>query len=297
MAEDPRLAYLQARLQARHGERPSGDDWRLAESSADLSHYLEAVRRTALKRWLGDVNHEMPAEAIERHLRAAWREGVDAVAAWSPADWRAAVEWLRWLPELPAVAHLLNGERVPPWMRDDPVTREFAFEEDARLRDALSEQALAPLLAADPAADPAANTANTATAASEAAPSRTSARRSKTPATASPVARAWIDEWRRRLPKAGYCRSATAEERRRLAAMLAEVQEHVEAMRASEEADGRALRNALAARLLRHFRHGAGSAVALFAHLALDGLELERLRAGVVARRLLPERAEGRSWA
>lgn len=295
MAEDPRLAYLQARLQARHGDRPSGDDWRLAESSADLSHYLEAVRRTALKRWLGDVNHEMSPEDIERHLRAAWREGVDTIAAWSPADWRAAVEWLRWLPELPAVAHLLNGERVPPWMRADPVTREFAFEEDARLRDALSEQALAPLLAADPAADRA---ANTATGTSDTALRTTTRRgRSQASATAAPVARAWIDEWRRRLPRAGYCGSATAEERRRLAAMLAEVQAHVEAMRASEEPDGRALRNALADRLVRHFRHGAGTAVALFAHLALDGLELERLRAGVVTRRLLPERAEGRSWA
>src|SRR6056297_298491 len=275
MAEDPRLAYLQARLQARHGDRPSGDDWRLAESSADLSHYLEAVRRTALKRWLGEVNHEMPPEAIERQLRAAWREAVDTIATWSPEHWRAAVEWLRWLPELPAVAHLLNGERVPPWMHADPVTREFAFEDDARLRDALAEQPLAPLLAADPATGDAAM-----------------------PGAAmpgAPVTRAWIDEWRRRLPRAGYCGGASGDERRRLAEMLEQVQQHVEAMRASEEADGRALRNALAARLLRHFRYGAGTAVALFAHLALDGLELERLRAGVVTRRLLPERAEGRS--
>ena len=292
MAEDPRLAYLQARLQARHGDRPSGDDWRLAESSADLSHYLEAVRRTALKRWLGEINHEMPPEAIERQLRAAWREAVDTVAAWSPEDWRAAVEWLRWLPELPAISHLLNGERVPPWMRADPVTREFAFEDEARLRDALSEQPLAPLLAADP-------TANTATGTSETAYSRNSARRgrSEAPATASPVVRAWIDEWRRRLPGAGYCGRASGEERRRLDQVLEQVQTHVEAMRASEQDDGRALRNALAGRLLRHFRYGAGTAVALFAHLALDGLELERLRAGVVTRQLLPGRAEGRSWA
>jgi hypothetical protein len=36
---------------------------------------------------------------------------------------------------------------------------------------------------------------------------------------------------------------------------------------------------------------------ALFSHLVLDGLEFERVRAGVMTRRLLPERAEGRSWA
>jgi hypothetical protein len=47
MASDPRSAYLQARLQARHGDRPSAEDWRLLEASAELSHYMDAVRRTA----------------------------------------------------------------------------------------------------------------------------------------------------------------------------------------------------------------------------------------------------------
>jgi hypothetical protein len=270
MAEDARLAYLQARLQARHGDRPSADDWRVAESSADLSHFLEAVRRTALKRWIGDVNPDMAPEAMERHFRAAWRGAVDEVAGWSPEDWRAAVAWLRWLADLPAVEHLLRGLNIPPWMRADPALKEIAFEDPQRRLEAISEQPLAPLLEGDPD-DPTLD-----------APPDPDAPR---------IVARWVAEWRRRLP-----RSARAH-RDELAALLEQVQAQLEAMRASPEPDGRALRNTLSASLARRFRKGAGTVTALFSHLLLDGLELERVRAGVMARRLLPERPEGRSWA
>jgi len=270
MAEDARLAYLQARLQARHGDRPGADDWRVAEASADLSHFLEAVRRSALKRWIGDVNPEMAPEAIERHFRAAWRAAVDEVADWSPEEWRAAVAWLRWLPDLPAIEHLLRGLKIPPWMRADPVLKEIAFEDPQRRLDAIAEQPLAPLLEND-AEEPRFD-----------APPDPDAPR---------VVARWVAAWRRRLP-----RNARAH-RDELTALLEQVQAHLEAMRASAEPDGRALRNTLAAGLARRFRKSAGTVMALFAHLLLDGLELERVRAGVMARRLLPERPEGRTWA
>ena len=266
MAEDARLAYLQARLQARHGDRPSADEWRLAESSADLSHYLEAIRRTALKRWVSDINHEMAPEAIERQFRAAWREAVGQVAKWSPEEWRAAVEWLRWLPDLPGLAHLLRGRKVPPWMRADPVMRELAFEEPERRREALAGLPLAPLNSDQGSAG-------------------------RDGAAVPPVVAAWLQEWRRRVP------GGMGNHREALADIVKQVLRHIEAMRASEDSDGRELRNLLGATLARHFRHGAGTPIALFSHLALDGLELERLRAGVVTRRLMPERPEGRSWA
>jgi hypothetical protein len=259
MADDARLAYLQARLQARHGDRPSADDWRVAEASADLSHYLEALRRTSLKRWIGDLNHEMEPEAIERQLRAAWRELLEQVAHWAPEEWRPAIRWMRWLPNLPAVDHLLRGLKVPPWMRADPVMRDFAFDDPGRRREAFAEFQLAGLEADG-----------------EPGPPR--------------VAEAWIAEWRRRMPKG-------ARDREELDEILEQLLAHVEAMRASEDTDGRALRNLLGARLARRFRRGAGTAVALFTHLLLDGLELERVRAGIMTRRLLPERVEGRSWA
>ena len=261
MAEDARLAYLQARLQARHGERPSPEEWRLAEASADLSHYLEAVRRTALRRWLGDINHELPAPALERQFRAAWRQAVDEIAALGPDEWHPAIAWLRWLPELPAADHLLRGAGVPPWMRSDPVLKDLAFEEPQRRLEAFREHPLAPLLGPD----------------SELEAARVSAQ--------------WLAEWQRRLPK------SARGQRKELEDLLQLVQSHIEAMRASAETDGNALRTTLAATLARRFRRQAGTIIAVLAHLVLDGLELERLRAGVMSRSLLPERPEGRTWA
>jgi hypothetical protein len=260
MADSARLAYLQARLQARHGDRPSPDDWRVAESSTDLSHYLDAIRRTSLRRWVADINHEMEPEVIERQLRIAWRGAVGEIASWSPAEWREAVEWLRWLPDLPAIGHLLRGGKAPPWMRADPVMRELAFDEPQRRREAFVDSPLAPLF------------------------------HEHEPAEVH-VIDAWLAEWRRRLPDPGRGREEELE------AAIEIVQRHIEAMRSDDGPDGRALRNAFAARISRRFRRGAGSVSALISHLILDGLELERVRAGVVTRRLMPDRVEGRSWA
>ena len=275
MTSAPQLAYLQSRLQARHGDRPTPDEWRMAEASADLSHYLDALGRTALKRWVSDLHPEMAPEVIERLLRAAWRHDVDEAARWSPQDWQAAVEWLRWLPDLPAIAHLLRGEQVPPWMRDDPVLREFAFEAPQRRAEALAALPLAPLAAAFASATP--DTADRRTA--ELAPA------------SNDVTAAWLQAWRTRVP--GKRDELPAD----LATLLETVRDHLAAMRAGAEAVGQVLRHALAAKLARRFRHGAGTAVALFSHLLLEGLALERVRAGILARRLLPERPEGRSWA
>lgn len=281
MTSAPQLAYLQARLQARHGDRPTPDEWRMAEASADLSHYLDALGRTTLKRWVGELHPEMAPEVIERLLRAAWRQDVDEVAGWSPGDWQAAVEWLRWLPDLPAIDHLLRGEQVPPWMRADPVMREFAFEEPQRRAEALAALPLAPLAAAHGAAHDAAGS----NLASQDAASVDTA------AAAADVATAWLHAWQARLP--GGRRNMPPE----LASLVETVRNHLEAMRARAETDGQVLRNALATHLARRFRQGAGTVVALFSHLLLEGLALERVRAGVMARRLLPDRAEGRSWA
>lgn len=260
MADDPRIAYLQARLQARHGDRLTADDWRVAEASTDLSHYLDAIRRTALKRWVADIDDEMEPEAIERMLRAAWRDHVDQITAAAPEEWRPAVEWLRWLPDLSAIEHLLRGGKVPPWMRADPVMRGLAYDEPQRRREALAELPVAPLQPADDD-------------------------------SASRVVEAWLEEWRRRLPR------TSADQRAELDELVEIILHHLEAMRASAEPDGRALRNTLAERIVRRFRRGAGTVTALFSHLVLDGLEFERVRAGVMTRKLLPERSEGRSWA
>lgn len=261
MAESARFGYLQARLHARHGQRPGREDWRLAEASMDLSHFLDAIRTTALRRWVRGVSADSSCLEIERLMRLAWRDTVEQAAAWAPQDWREALLWLRWLPELPAIDFALRRELIMPWMLDDQLVRAFALEDPARSLDALAETDLAPLVAELRAhGDP---------------------------------AKAWMRAWEPMIPS-----TAPEAVRAELTELMDGVNEHRQQMAECDPADsGQLLRRALAERFLRVFRRAAGTAAALVAFLGLEGLELERVRANLVTRRLLKHVPEGRSWA
>lgn len=261
MAESARIGYLQARLQARHGQRPSDEDWRLIESSVDLLHYLDAVRATALKRWVRGISPDSSAAEIEMLLRANWRDGVEQAAAWAPSAWRDMLLWCRWLPDLPVLAHLLDDGGVRPWMLRDPITRSFARDEPVPCLEALAETELAPMHAALMAGQG--------------------------------VREAWQSALRERLPREASNRTQEALEQ-----LEWRLEEHrVAMMEALAEDDGQALRKALGARFLRIFRRAAGTAADVFAFLGLEALEAERLRAGLVTRRLLKRVPEGLTWA
>ena len=75
-----RLAYVQARLQYRHGQRPDPERWRLLEANADLGSYLESARSTSLKPWVQHLSADARIHDVERALRRDWRLYVDAVA-------------------------------------------------------------------------------------------------------------------------------------------------------------------------------------------------------------------------
>lgn len=261
MAESARFGYLQARLQARHGQRPSSDDWRVVEASVDLRHFLDAVRATSLRRWVRAVSADSSALEIESVMRMAWRDAVEESASWPPGSWREALLWLRWLPDLPALTRLLSGQGTLPWMLLDPVIRPLAFEQPEAFLDALKQSPMAPMAGALGAhAD---------------------------------VARAWFAVWQQLLPS-----TAPSGVLAELAELRAAVNEHLQAMAEAEvETDGQVLRAQLAQRFTRLFRRGAGTITALLAFLGLESLELQRIRANLLTRRLLRPVAEGRSWA
>jgi hypothetical protein len=255
VAESPRLAYAQARVQSRHGLRPQPDDWRMAESTTGAGPYLDALRQTSLAAQLKGMDASAEPEALERGFRAAWREAVAEHADWGPAEWQPAVQWLAVLPDLPALAHLLAGGKVPPWLRADPVLGALAWDEPGKRREAVHGSPFAALAGGDD----------------------------------HPVMLRWVEAWRDRLPD-------TAAGDEALEALLRRLLAHFAAM-AEPDADGRLLRRELRAELERRLRHGAGTMLAVFCHLLLEGLDLERARGGLLLRRVLPDRPEGRSWA
>ena len=81
-------------MQARLGQRISGDDLQRARAARDLPAYLQQVRSTALARHVGRLTADMDAHEAERRLREQWGSSVEEVARWLPvADAHAEVVW------------------------------------------------------------------------------------------------------------------------------------------------------------------------------------------------------------
>jgi hypothetical protein len=236
-------SYAQARMQSRHGERLQEGDWRILEAARALDQFIERARATALRRFADLLNARMSSHAIERTLRAAWRDYVAEVAQWGASDWRPAILWTAHLPDLPAIDALLRGE-APGWAQQDPTLA--AFMES---RHALAKSPLAVLLP--------------------------DSRRAAT------LTGCWYAHWRSLWPK------PSATERRSLAILAGAVSAHVERLgKAGPQEASAPYRRELAQIVTRMFRRHSGSPIAVFCHLALVALDLERLRGGLIRRAL-----------
>lgn len=261
MTTSNRLAYVQARLQARHGRRPTDDRWRLLEATPDLPGYLQAARATSLRPWVVHLAAESATHQIERSLRADWQAYVAEIAAWTPTPWQPAAEWLITLPDLPFFVHLVRGEPVPRWMLKDPVLAAVAQTDTERRSEALSATGLARI----------------------AGPVRAGV----------PPITAWLGAWESDWPEADAAGRTALERVRRdfhthISTILAEPLEHP---------PGPALRRRIIERFNMAFRRESGRITAVFAHLGLMALDVERLRGGLVLRALFPNPAERPQWA
>lgn len=129
-------AYVQARLQARNGDRPDAKTWAQLEPIQDPARFLDVARTTPLRPWVLPLRADMDVHTVEGLLRAQLRDYVDIIARLHPAPWRPALYWTQRLLELPAIQHLINGGEPLPWMQEDEALRECAQarpEERARV--------------------------------------------------------------------------------------------------------------------------------------------------------------------
>jgi len=85
MSSIPRWSYVQARLQARHGERLQEPDWRVIEAARSIDQFIERARASSLRRFTERMNARMPSHVVERMLRDTWRVYVAELASWVPA--------------------------------------------------------------------------------------------------------------------------------------------------------------------------------------------------------------------
>ncbi len=247
MSGSPRWAYVQARLQARHGERLQEPDWRAIEAVRSISQFIERVRASSLRRFTERMNARMSSHAVERMLRDTWRAYVVELANWVPAAWRQAVLWTSLLPELPIIDGLLRGE-APEWIEQDPAFAELAKADLQKRNVTPANSPLDALVASNV--------------------------REKT------LAARWYTHWRALWPQ----RQA---DNRALLDITATINAYVERLdHAGMQEMSVPYRRDLARSLTRMFRRHSGSPAAVFCHLALVALDLERLRGDLIRRRL-----------
>ena len=249
MSGSPRWSYVQARLQARHSERLQETDWRAIEAARSIDQFIERARVSRLRRFTERVQARTSSHAIERMLRDAWRSYVTEVAGWVPAAWRQAVMWTSYFPDSPIIDALLRSE-APVWIEQASIFAQLA-ETDLRKRSAaLTNSLLDPLVA--------------------------SGAREET------IAARWYTHWHSLWPQ-----RRVADHKSALLELAATINAHVERLdRAGMQETSAPYRRDLAHTLTRIFRRHGGSPAAVFCHLALVALELERLRGDLVRRRL-----------
>lgn len=248
------FGYAQTRLQAHHAARPDESAWRRIESIGELATFLQEARAGSLRPWVLGLSADVDAHMLEYTLRQQLRAYIDAVAHWQPARWRAALRWVRVLPDLPLLQHLLIDGPSPDWLRNDP---EFglALRDDGTIRwEVLRAIGHAPLLAMWQ--------------------------------RGTPLAQAWIEHWRTLWP------DTEAPVRAALEAVAALIADYLRALAVGDMSQGVAAREALARHLHRLFRRHTHQPAAGVSHLGLVALDVQRLRGAVLRRKLFPAQAE-----
>jgi hypothetical protein len=247
MAIEGNMDYASARIHARVGLLPDEATWRRIESSRDLAHYLNAARASSLADWVATIDLSQDAHAIERALRGEWSRHVREVARWHPRAWQAWIMWIAWLPALSLFKQLARTDPAPAWLLADPLFSPVVAGSLGERAAALTRMGLAPIAAA--------------------LFQHTS------------IAAAWATHWHALLPQ------VDSDSKQLHNALIRTLRRHEREMLESTES-GDIPRANLAERLLRLFRNGGDTVVASVCYLGLLALHLERLRGGLVRRKL-----------
>ena len=244
------FAYSQARLHARHGMRPDEQAWRELETQQLLANFLQNARRSSLRPWVLNMHANDDWHQLEENLLRQVLDYIDVVASFQPPAWRAAVRWVKQLLLLPTMHYLLAGEAVPEWMCRAPWLKAFASVEMSQRLAALRDTENRPLV--------------------EAWQQNT------------PLLQAWQQHWQSRWPSHA---PGVAQPLTELSQLLATHQSTF----AQQSAHPWQAREKLADKLTSLFRRYPRQPVAVFIHLALVALDMERLRGNILQRAIFPE--------
>ncbi|MBF0190743.1 MAG: V-type ATPase subunit [Magnetococcales bacterium] len=116
MTASPRFATLQARLQARHGQRLDPAQWNRLAAVTTLEAFVARARETTLGGWLEGVDPNGDVHHLEEMMRELFLRQVALVAGLTPREWQPAVRWVATLADLPTARHRHFQGADHPWM-------------------------------------------------------------------------------------------------------------------------------------------------------------------------------------
>jgi hypothetical protein len=113
----PAFAYLQARLQAHHGQRLDENGWRRLEMVTPYRLFLKNARETTLAPWLQSIGDADAPPLLEHRLWEGWQQSVDHLSRWAPTAWQPAIHWTTLLWHLPAWRQKWQETPLPPGLQ------------------------------------------------------------------------------------------------------------------------------------------------------------------------------------
>lgn len=242
------FAYVQTRLQTRHGDRPDERTWQQLETFKELAGFLQNARRTVLRSWVLGMHDHDEYHTLETSLINQYRLYINEVANWQPQPWKQAVYWIKQLPDLPALQYLLTGNTALTWMLDDPRLKLFSATNPEQRIDYMKQSGYAPLIQAWQ--------------------------------SGMTLPDAWVQHWQSLWPEKNIKYTPS------LLQLVALLYQHLDSFRQSPFTHAWQTRETLIRQLTSLFRKSNFQPVATFIHLALVALDLERLRGDIMQRSL-----------
>lgn len=113
------IEYAQVRIQSRYAARAHASGWRRIEHARELPALIEAARGAGFDRVVARLPPQPGLHELDVALRKQWRERVDQVAGWMPAEWQPALRWCALIVDLPFIRYLADGGIPYRWMQRD----------------------------------------------------------------------------------------------------------------------------------------------------------------------------------
>lgn len=113
------IEYAQVRIQSRYAARAHAAAWREMEHARELPALIELARGSGFDRVVAQLPLPLGLHELDLALRKQWRERVDEVAGWMPAEWQAALRWCSLIVDLPFIRYLAEGGVPYEWMERD----------------------------------------------------------------------------------------------------------------------------------------------------------------------------------